>query len=65
MLLILGNEIKIRLKEEEDKEWDFKLKEQQDSIDLQKSVIKAARDVGVAYGNKQPKTVTYNTRSWW
>ncbi|MCF6306553.1 MAG: hypothetical protein L3J09_01210 [Flavobacteriaceae bacterium] len=63
--LTLGNEIKIKLKEEEDKEWDFKLKEQQDVVDVQKATIKAARDIGVAYGDNQPKTVTYNTRSWW
>jgi hypothetical protein len=61
----LGNEIKTKLKKDEDKEWEFTLKKQQDNVDLQKATINAVRDVGVAYGNNQPKTVTYNTRSWW
>lgn len=33
-------------------------------FELQKAQIKAARDIGVAYGKNQPKTITFNTRSW-
>jgi hypothetical protein len=46
------------------REWNFKMKEQQDNVDLQKATIKAARDIGVAYGNNQPKVV-YNVYGWW
>jgi hypothetical protein len=63
--IALGNEIKAKLKEDENKEWEFTLKKQQDNTDIQKATIKAARDIGVAYGENQPKTVTYNYRSWW
>ena len=63
--IALGNEIKATLMKDKEKKWDFKLKEQQDDVDIQKASINAARDIGVAYGNNQPKTVTYNTRSWW
>lgn len=63
--LNFSNVIAKRIKELDQREWDFKLKQQQDNVDIQKSTIKAARDIGVAYGNNQPKTVTYNTRGWW
>ena len=62
--LVLGNSIKAKLKKDEDKEWSFKLKQQQDNVDLKKQAIKAVRDVGVAYGRNQPKTVNYNIRGW-
>ena len=60
----LGNEIKAKLKKDENQEWSFKLKEQQDNVDIKKASIKASRDVGVAYGENQPKTV-YKISSWW
>jgi hypothetical protein len=54
-----------RINELDQREWNFKLKEQQDDVNATQARIKAARDIGVAYGNNQPKTVTYNVRSWW
>lgn len=57
----LRNAIAKRLKDLEQREWDFKLKEQQQKSD----VIKAVRDIGVAFGNGQPKNVTYNVKGWW
>lgn len=33
-------------------------------FEIKKAQIKASRDIGVAYGKNQPKTV-YNTRGWW
>jgi hypothetical protein len=60
-------QIQTRVKELDKREWQFKLKQQQDEVDIRKSAIRAARDIGVAYGNNQPKTV-YNTnliRTWW
>ncbi|GGG52407.1 hypothetical protein [Bizionia arctica] len=61
----LTNQIANRIKEIDQKEWDFKFKEQQNAVDIQKSMIKAAQEIGVAYGNNQPQTITYNTRGWW
>lgn len=59
----LSNDIAKRVKELDQREWDFKLKQQQDEVDLEKASIKAIRDIGVAYGeNQQP--VTYNV-VWW
>ncbi len=61
----LTAEIAKRIKELDQREWDFKLKEQQDNVDLRKVTINAAKEIGVAYGKNQPKNVTYNYRSWW
>ena len=59
----LSTEIAKRIQELDKREWDFKLKKQQDEVDLEKASIKAIRDIGVAYGeNQQP--VTYNV-IWW
>ena len=41
--------------------------EQQDEINIKLSTINAAREIGITYGNNQPK-VLYNIntiRSWW
>jgi len=61
----LGNEIKKKVKKDDDKDWDFQLKKQQDEIDMRKASIKKAEVVGAAYGKNQPKSVTYNTNDWW
>jgi CRISPR/Cas system CMR-associated protein Cmr5 small subunit len=56
----LSKKISTRLKEIDNREWDFKLKE----LDQASERIKAYRDIGVAFGKGQPKTV-YNVRGWW
>jgi hypothetical protein len=61
----LGEEIKRKLKDDSNRAWEYKLKQQQDKVDIEKETLKAARDVGVAYGNNQPQNVTYNVRGWW
>lgn len=50
-----------RVLELDKREWKYVLREQQQESER----IKAIRDIGVAYGNGQPKTVTYNVRGWW
>ncbi|MCI7429731.1 MAG: hypothetical protein MSS84_02460 [Bacteroidales bacterium] len=62
--IAVNNEIAKRIKEIDQREWDFALKQQQDEVDIQKANIKAMRDIGVAFGeNQQP--ITYNIRTWW
>ncbi|QRM89845.1 hypothetical protein FG167_11595 [Lacinutrix sp. WUR7] len=53
-----------RIKELDQREWDFKMKKYEDEVEKENSIIKAARDIGVANAKNQPK-VTYNIRSWW
>ncbi len=51
-----------RVLELDSREWKYKVDSE---IGLKRDLIQAYRDVGVAYGNGQPKTVVYNTRGWW
>jgi hypothetical protein len=60
----LSNKIAKRILEIEKREWSFKMKEYQDDVEVRKATIKAARDIGVAYGKGQPKTV-YRVYGWW
>jgi hypothetical protein len=57
----LSSKIAARVKELDAREWKYTLKEQAQESER----IKAYRDIGVAYGNGQPKSVTYNVRGWW
>lgn len=52
-----AGDIAKRIKALDQREWDFKLKQQQDEVNLEKASIKAARDIGVAYGENQPKVI--------
>jgi hypothetical protein len=62
----LSNTIAKRIKELDQREWNFQMKQQQDDVDIQKATIKAARDIGVAYGNGPKATVLqYNVYGWW
>jgi hypothetical protein len=63
---ILTDKMAKRIKEIDQRDWAFQLKQQQDEVDIRKAEIKSARDIGVAYGENQPKTITtYNISSWW
>ncbi|WP_438425903.1 hypothetical protein [Aquimarina macrocephali] len=53
--------IAARVKDLSDRDWNYQLK----VLDLKKTYIKAARDVGVAYGKNQPQNVKYNVRGWY
>lgn len=59
----LSADIAKRVKELDQREWNFMLKQQQDEVDLEKASIRAIRDIGVAYGENQQPT-TYNV-VWW
>jgi hypothetical protein len=63
----LNDKIALRIRELNQREWQFMLKKQQDAVDIEKAYIKAVRDVGVAYGENQPQsiTTTYNVIGWW
>lgn len=62
----LSDKIAKRIKEIDQREWNFMLKQQQDSVDIEKATINAARDIGVAYGENQP-SIVYETvvYGWW
>ncbi len=58
---VLSDKVGARMKEINNQEWNYVLKEQAQESER----IKAIRDIGVAYGNGQPKTVNYNVRGWY
>jgi hypothetical protein len=60
----LGKEILKRAKEVDKREWSYKLKTQENNFELKSKAISALRDVGVAYGKNQPRTI-YKTYGWW
>jgi len=49
-----------RVKNLSDRDWEFQLKE----LELDKSIIESAKEVGIAFGKNQPQTITYNTSDW-
>lgn len=56
----LSDRIAKKIYETDKREWEYIYDK---NIGLQRDMIKAYRDVGVAYGNGQPKNVTY--KSFW
>jgi len=61
----LSDMIAKRIRELDKREWDFKMKQQQDNVDIRQAEIESARAIGVAYGQNQPQNVQYNYRGWW
>lgn len=53
----LSNKIAAKVKQIDAREWKYVMKDQQQESER----IKAIRDIGVAYGNGQPKNVTYKS----
>lgn len=58
----LTTEIAKRVKELDNREWNFKLQQHNDEIKLESQAIEAAKAIGVAKA-KQP--ITYNTKVYW
>ena len=54
----LTNQIAKRVLEVDKREWNFLVDKE---IGLERDRIKAIRDIGVAYGNGQPKNITYKS----
>jgi hypothetical protein len=60
----LFEKIESRVKELDEKNWAYKMKVKQAEEDERMALINAARDVGVAYGQGQPKAISYNLNGW-
>ena len=65
-VISLRNTVNKKLQADEKREWDFKMKQYEDSQAFKRSLVDAAKAIGVAWGQNQPKTV-YKTviRYWW
>jgi hypothetical protein len=53
----LVKEIRDKVRQDEVRDWDFKLKQWDDQVDLRKQAIEASRQVGIAFGEGQPDQV--------
>jgi 5'-3' exonuclease len=62
---VLTGTIAKRIKELDNREWEFTLREQKIEADLNKIAIMAARDIGVAQAQNQPTTIVYNNFDHW
>ena len=57
--------IEAMAEERRKQEWEFALKQYNDHIKTQHKLIDAAREIGLAYANNQPRTITYNNFISW
>lgn len=58
----LGNTISKKMNENDAREWKLYYEKE---VGLEKDRIEAIKEIGKAYGQGQPKNVTYNTKYWW
>lgn len=62
----LRKEVASKLKADELREWNFQQKQYEDSQAYKRSIVKACRDVGMAWANNQPQSIVKNIiRGWW
>lgn len=61
----LQNVITQKLDAEEKREWDLYLKKDNDNQSFKKSIVEAVRDIGVAWGENQPQSISRTIiRTW-
>lgn len=61
----LYGEINKKLSEDEQREWKMQVRQYEDNKKFKQSIVKACRDIGVAWGQNQPKTIYKRIISWW
>jgi hypothetical protein len=64
--LALAKEVEDYVRQQENRDFKVMKEQMQNEKEIELARLKAARDVGVAYGSNQPKTITtYNIKGWW
>jgi hypothetical protein len=58
----LGKTISKKMIENDAREWNLYYEKE---VGLEKDKIESIKEIGKAYGQGQPKNVTYNIKSWW
>jgi len=61
----IRNDIKQRIKELDQREWEYKMQEQQNTADLNKEIVRAAAKVAVAHAKSKPTKVIVYNRFWY
>lgn len=59
-------QVESKLQADAKREWAFQMKQYEDNQAFKRSIVSACRDVGVAFGKGQPRTIVRNiVRGWW
>lgn len=61
----IRNDIKQRIRELDQREWEYRMQEQQNTADLNKEIVRAAAKVAVAHAKSKPSTVIVYNRFWY
>ena len=62
----LRDAISSKLQDDEKRDWDFKMKEYEDSQLFKRDIVDAVKAIGTAWGQNQPKTINKTIiKSWW
>ena len=62
----LRNTVEAKLQADAKREWSFKMKQYEDNQAFKRSLVDAAKAIGVAWGQNQPRTVYKKViRYWW
>lgn len=61
----LQKEVSAKLEADAKRDWDFQMKKYEDSQVFKRSIVDAAKAVGVAFGNGQPQSVVKNILHRW
>ena len=64
-VVTLRNTIASKLQTDAKRQWDFKMKQYEDSQAFKRSIVEGVRDIGVAWASHQPTSVVKVIRSWW
>ena len=62
----LRNTVSAKLQADARRSWDFKMKQYEDNQQFKRSIVDAAKAIGVAWGQHQPTTIYKSIiRHWW
>lgn len=65
-IVAFRTDVSSKLDSDAKREWDFRMKQYDDSQDLKRSIIEACKAIGVAYGKGQPQNITrIVVHRWW
>lgn len=59
-------QVENKLQADAKREWEFQMKQYEDNQAFKRSIVSACRDVGVAFGKGQPRSIVRTiVRGWW
>ena len=61
----LRNTIEAKLQADAKRQWDFQMKQYEDSQTFKQSIVEGCRAVGMAWARNQPRSIVKVIHSWW